>query len=652
MIPAKLHRYESLHRMPAESKARVRFLQSFAVFVGLVSLVYLVWKMQILLHMHGVWIGYSSWIIEAWLLFVFSLNVFSLWDLRDSEPSDKLLFHAPGKVAVMIATYNENLDILLPVIAASVDMNIEHETWVLDDGKRPEVRKLAERLGARYLTREKNTHGKAGNLNHGLSHTDAEFVLFLDADHVPRKDFLQRTLPDLLSDPKLAAVQTPQDYYNIDSFEHERPWERWLRRQRCGVWHEQAIFNRAMQSGKSHWGAPIWSGTGGLFRVAAIKDIGGISVGTYTEDFHTSVILANHGWRIKYRNEVLARGLGVENAEFFEKQKYRWGAGAMQILKIVGNPFRLRGCTFVQKLCFFDMWVFWFSFWRPLFCYLLPPITAFAWAKFDTHMLHQLIVASSIVLLLQIIALALLHRGHFNLLLTLVLEAVRVRSAIAAMGILIHNRHPSFLVTPKGRNGDVRRRVRPAYMLTFLLVLNVIGFIIFGTHIHNSPRDPLSEWWFFSGFWALFNTVVLLGAVLRVTSKRFASERRNAPHFTIEAEAKLANAKCKIIDIAVGGMRLKIDRPLALRVGQREELRFTFGKMDFCLNIEVRWIANGQFGVRFLSDQEDEQARLCLWIFNGQSSAWPSRVPVGEEIRLGVQPSFAFAAASGFSPRA
>jgi hypothetical protein len=36
---------------------------------------------------------------------------------------------------------------------------------VLDDGRRDDIRELAETLGARYLTRPTNEHAKAGNLN-------------------------------------------------------------------------------------------------------------------------------------------------------------------------------------------------------------------------------------------------------------------------------------------------------------------------------------------------------------------------------------------------------------------------------------------------------------------------------------------------------
>jgi cellulose synthase/poly-beta-1,6-N-acetylglucosamine synthase-like glycosyltransferase len=71
--------------------------------------------------------------------------------------------------------------------------------WVLDDARRPWLRHLCARLGARYLTRADNAHAKAGNINaaFGVLRTLAEppdFVAVLDADFVPHRDFLDRAL--------------------------------------------------------------------------------------------------------------------------------------------------------------------------------------------------------------------------------------------------------------------------------------------------------------------------------------------------------------------------------------------------------------------------------------------------------------------------
>src|SRR5207249_8715015 len=81
----------------------------------------------------------------------------------------------------------------------------------------PEVAAMARSLGIRYLARGTNVDAKAGNLNHALPFSTAEFVLTLDADHVPLPHILQRTM-GYFDDERLAFVQTPQRFYNHDSF--------------------------------------------------------------------------------------------------------------------------------------------------------------------------------------------------------------------------------------------------------------------------------------------------------------------------------------------------------------------------------------------------------------------------------------------------
>ena len=75
---------------------------------------------------------------------------------------------APRNLSVdfFIPTYNEPYEVLSLTIAGAVAADHPHETYVLDDGKRPWVRRLCQRLGATYITRDGNAGAKAGNINH------------------------------------------------------------------------------------------------------------------------------------------------------------------------------------------------------------------------------------------------------------------------------------------------------------------------------------------------------------------------------------------------------------------------------------------------------------------------------------------------------
>ena len=74
-------------------------------------------------------------------------------------------------------------------------MNGKHRTWILDDGRSDEVRDLAAELGCHYVRRLSSNGAKAGNINHALSIAKGDFFAILDADFVPKADFLVETLP-------------------------------------------------------------------------------------------------------------------------------------------------------------------------------------------------------------------------------------------------------------------------------------------------------------------------------------------------------------------------------------------------------------------------------------------------------------------------
>ena len=97
---------------------------------------------------------------------------------------DLLAARPAARIAVLVPTYNEALEVLTPTVAAAIAMRLPHETWVLDDGGRPEVARLAQDLGARYLAREDHVSAKAGNINHAMGLIEADFVAILGADHV------------------------------------------------------------------------------------------------------------------------------------------------------------------------------------------------------------------------------------------------------------------------------------------------------------------------------------------------------------------------------------------------------------------------------------------------------------------------------------
>ena len=326
----------------------------------------------------GVW--YLNWRLtsfnpDAWVfsIVVYAAEVYGFMTAlmhfyMNWRLTDRVSLPAPvkAKVDVFIPTYNESTDMLRRTVNAALNMDHPSTVWLLDDGNRAEMRQLAEELGCRYLAREDNSHAKAGNLNNALKYSEGEFIAIFDADHAPKRSFLSRTL-GYFRDQRVAFVQTPQDFYNLDSFQH---------RGKAGnraIWTEQSLFFRVIQRGKDYHNAAFFCGSCAVIRREALEAIGGIATGSITEDLHTSIRLHKKGYQSVYHAESLAYGLAPAQVEPFLKQRIRWGQGAMQVWKKEGVLFG-RGLTLAQRINYFASMSTYFDGWQKGIFYAAPII--------------------------------------------------------------------------------------------------------------------------------------------------------------------------------------------------------------------------------------------------------------------------------------
>jgi cellulose synthase (UDP-forming) len=307
-----------------------------------------------------------SWVLYGAELFGFvtaMLHLFMSWRLtvRNSPAVS-----AGMSVDVFIPTINESESIVRRTLLAARHMDYPHETWLLDDGNRPEMAKLAAEFGCRYLARDYNRNARAGNLNHALAQSQGEFIAIFDAGNAPQRHFLARTL-GYFADENVAFVQTPQDFYNLDSYQH--------RRHRDGrqIWTEQSLFFRVIQRGKDYWNAALFCGSCAVLRRSSLEAIGGFAMETVTEDLHTSLRLHMQGYRSVYHAESLAFGLAPDSISDFLGQRVRWGQGAMKIWRAEGILFNRR-LNLVQRLNYFASVLAYFDGWQKVIFYTAPAL--------------------------------------------------------------------------------------------------------------------------------------------------------------------------------------------------------------------------------------------------------------------------------------
>lgn len=524
----------------------------------------------------------------------------------------------PGVTAdIFVTTWNEPVEMLRNTLLAAKRVRHARRVWLLDDGARPEMRALAAKLGVDYLSRTDRSHAKAGNLNNALAHTEAQFIAQFDCDHCPAPDFLEKTL-GYFSDPKISFVQTPQDFYNIDSFQHRK------NAQATEYWHEQTLFYRVIQPGKDNLGAAFFCGSCAVIRASALADIGGFATGTITEDIHTSIKLHKHGWGSAFHMESLAYGVAPSNLDQYETQRLRWGRGAMQVWRKEGLLFR-PGLTMAQRLCYFGSVITYFEGWQKAILYF-SPVIVLSTGLMPIHWTGDRFLQLFLLWLLSCMLVnEAVGRGYTRTMWMEEYNCLRYFTFMNATLALIIPIKWRFRVTPKNLDASAGSIARFAPQLT-IICATVIAFIIGAYRYFNDPSYLPFGAYVSNAIWATLTAVIAARAIS--FSMRKATQRRHGHRFAIPVVVQLdgvANANFLIADdLSAGGMRVLANAGTKLPAKISGKLRLPSGVIDFNARLrrqgglkESERVGNHyQFD---WPDGEPENLSVCLF---GNSLQW------------------------------
>ena len=411
-------------------------------------------------------------------------------------------------VDVFVTTYDESLELVRSTVVAARDMHYPHATWICDDGRRPEMRALADDLGVGYITRRDNADFKAGNLNHAMTRTTGELIVVLDADHLLSKNFLTALLGYFDDDPKLALVQIPQVYYNVDSYQHSVSARRGM------LWHEASLFHHRMQPGADAYDAAFFVGTGAILRRSALEKVAGFATESITEDIHTSIRLHAAGYSTRYVDRRLGYLLAPDTPLAYACQRLRWAQGAMQVLRSEPGLWR-RGLRFSQRVSYLNSLLGYLLSYQHLVFYLAPGIflyTGVSPISVDPELGFPIFVAYiafSLALYKTIAAPeARLFLGECYKMLNL---AIHIRGSLS----LVWPSGPSFRVTPKGEHDGLPLFVVIPVLLLFLFNLTAVGAGVVQIVHGSRPLGGVILATAFSSFFAIAGALGVLHALER-----------------------------------------------------------------------------------------------------------------------------------------
>ncbi len=312
------------------------------------------------------------------------LGMYYVWQswsvrVRSAPPAD-----FRPTVDVLLPVYTEPLEMIELTVQGAVSIDYPHETWLLDDGKRDELKALAEKYGIRYVRRPVNQGAKAGNLNHALKLSTAQAVAVFDADHIPKRESLDM-LVGHLKDPKVAVSQTPQMFYNEDAFVYRDVVTG------GGRWHEQLFFMDVVQSHRDQFDSSSCVGTGCVYSHKALDDIGGFPEATLTEDLHSALLFHKRGWKTVWVDEPVAWGVAVADVSEFYKTRRRWTYGNMQGFALE-KLLWCRGLSWRQRVGYLAMMADMLGGWMQLI-YLCVPVVSmiFVVTPFEPGLMNMVI---------------------------------------------------------------------------------------------------------------------------------------------------------------------------------------------------------------------------------------------------------------------
>jgi cellulose synthase (UDP-forming) len=652
-----------------EKKVDTRFY--FLSIAAFLSIDYFFWRTFTTLTYYDLvsfTFAITLYLAELYGFIVYALSIFvNIAPLdRKPEPLPEDESEWPS-VDILIPTYNEEKDILEVTMLAALAIDYPQDklkVYLCDDGgtdqrcnqsdptkaaqaraRRRELQELCELAGSHYVTRAKNLHAKAGNLNNALEQSNGDIILILDADHIPTVDFLKNTVGLFLKDPKMFLVQTPHFFTNPDPIEKNlKTWRK--------MPSESEMFYKVIQKGLDSWNAAFFCGSAALLRRKYIMEVGGVVGETITEDAETALTMHARGLNSAYIDRPMISGLSPETLGGFITQRIRWSQGMIQIF-LLKNPLLMRGLTVPQRLCYFSSSFFWFfPFARLTFCLAPLAFLFFSLKIYDSNFVDFLAFAMPHLIAVFMVSDFLFGRVRWSFVSELYELMQSVYTFPAIVKVFMNPRAPSFNVTAKGEILDkdfISPLAKPFYVL---LILNGSA-LLFG--VYRLLFSPVHE--FATGitmFWAFFNVFILLACLGALLERR---QMRSTARMASKIAATLSFASkqipVEIMDMSNGGCSLAVDPAYEGQLSAQSKVLLmpesTAGLDHGAFHVEIKNLRYRDrtlmAGCQFKHENIDELKRKIAFV-NGSSQRW-LEFQMSREKSIGVWGSFLYLLGSG-----
>lgn len=598
-----------------------------------VYIIYIGWRMFFTLPFGYSWVALLCGIlllIAEIIGFIEAISLYISQTLSKTPDLPKIKEAWYPDVDVLIATHNESRDLLFKTVNACTYMKYPDQSkvhiYICDDGNRPEIAQLAKELNVGYFGLGDNKHAKAGNLNNAIAKTNSPLIVTFDADMIPVSNFLMDMAPyfflpemkeedgvwyersDDEKDPKykIGFIQAPQSFYNADLFQFNLFSE-------TKIPNEQDFFFREINVGRNASNSPIYAGSNTMISREALELVGGIKIGTITEDFATGIEIQSKGYTCYAIDQELAHGLAPDTFKSLIKQRERWGRGCVQTLR--SFHFLFAKLKLSTKLSYMTSLLYWWTFVRR-FIYIVAPIlyTVFGitlivtdWQKLLVFWLPSYVLYT---ITLRVTSSDIRSPRWSNIVDTIVFPYLIVPIVLETLGF----KQIKFAVTDKQKTSNKATSIKYALPHIVLVLSALVGLYL------SVEKAVATNNWSdaFVIFWLIANSYYLVMAILFMIGRNnYRSEERLLA--SVDVEVLFGNhAKGKTFDVADHGFSFILKQPAYIPYDQDVDFmlqndRYHAKVIGRIVSVKKMGEGEWKYGVAIVgSDEHDEREYLQL----------------------------------------
>ena len=273
------------------------------------------------------------------LFFIFLYSLSQLYLLRNYlnfqkikkklNPPKQIPWEQLPEVTIQLPVFNEVyvMEQLLTNISKLEYPKDKLEIHVLDDSTDEsfaataiQIKTLQKTgLDIQQITRSDRKNYKAGALKEGLKIAKGEFIAIFDADFLPQKDWLQKTIP-FFKNSEIGVVQTRWGHLNRNFSI--------LTRVQAFALDAHFTLEQVGRNSKGHF--INFNGTAGVWRKKCILDAGNWQGDTLTEDLDLSYRAQLKNWKFKYLVDVETPAELPLVISAARSQQFRWNKGGAE----------------------------------------------------------------------------------------------------------------------------------------------------------------------------------------------------------------------------------------------------------------------------------------------------------------------------------